>query len=272
MLVTLKPREERTQNATEIIAELQRELSRVPGITLYLQPVQDLTIEDRVSRTQFQFILEDPDSTRLSEWVPKLIDRLKKEPALADVASDLQDRGLQAFLAIDRDAASRLGVSVSAIDDALYDAFGQRLISTIYTQANQYRVVLEAAPRYQIGPEALEQIHVTATNAARRWRGGRRRGWRWRQRGGGRRGQHVAGAAVGRGARRGAPHAAGDQSRGAVPRRDALVQSRPGRVARRRGRPRSKPRSARSACPPASRRASRARRKRSARRSTARCC
>ncbi len=137
----------------------------MPGITLYLQPVQDLTIEDRVSRTQFQFILEDPDSNRLSEWVPKLIDRLKKEPALADVASDLQDRGLQAYLAIDRDAASRLGVSVSAIDDALYDAFGQRLISTIYTQANQYRVVLEAAPRYQIGPEALEQIHVTAANA-----------------------------------------------------------------------------------------------------------
>jgi multidrug efflux pump len=166
MLVTLTPRDERVNAAKDIIVELQRELARVPGITLYLQPVQDLTIEDRVSRTQFQFILEDPDSNRLSEWVPKLIDRLKKEPSLADVASDLQDRGLQAFLAIDRDAASRLGVSVSAIDDALYDAFGQRLISTIYTQANQYRVVLEAAPRYQIGPESLEQIHVTATNAS----------------------------------------------------------------------------------------------------------
>jgi multidrug efflux pump len=172
MLVTLTPRSERQQNANDIIAELQRELARVPGITLYLQPVQDLTIEDRVSRTQFQFILEDPDSARLSEWVPKLIDRLKKEPSLADVASDLQDRGLQAYLAIDRDAASRLGVSVSAIDDALYDAFGQRLISTIYTQANQYRVVLEAAPRYQIGPEALEQIHVTATNSGGAGAGG----------------------------------------------------------------------------------------------------
>ncbi len=98
--------------------------------------------------------------TRLSEWVPKLIDRLNKAPELLDVASDLQDRGLQAFLHIDRDAASRLGISVSAIDDALYDAFGQRLISTIYTQANQYRVVLEAAPRYQIGPDSLGQIHV----------------------------------------------------------------------------------------------------------------
>ena len=117
----------------------------MPGITLFLQPVQDLTIEDRVSRTQFQFIMEDPDADRLSEWVPRLIDRLKQSPELQDVASDLQDRGLQAFLDIDRDAAGRLGISVSAIDDALYDAFGQRLISTIYTQANQYRVVLEAA-------------------------------------------------------------------------------------------------------------------------------
>jgi multidrug efflux pump len=166
MLVTLTPRDARRQSATQIIADLQQRLARVPGITLYLQPVQDLTIEDRVSRTQFQFIMEDPDANRLSEWVPKLIDRLKREPALADVASDLQDRGLQAYLAIDRDAASRLGVSVTAIDDALYDAFGQRLISTIYTQANQYRVVLEAAPRYQIGPEALEQIYVAATGNA----------------------------------------------------------------------------------------------------------
>ena len=124
----------------------------MPGITVYLQPVQDLTIEDRVSRTQFQFIMEDPDANRLSEWVPKLVDRLRAAPELLDVASDLQDRGLQAFLNVDRDAASRLGVSVSAIDDALYDAFGQRLISTIYTQANQYRVVLEAAPQYQVGP------------------------------------------------------------------------------------------------------------------------
>ena len=102
--------------------------------------------------------------TRLSEWVPKLIDRLNKAPELLDVASDLQDRGLQAFLHIDRDAASRLGISVSAIDDALYDAFGQRLISTIYTQANQYRVVLEAAPRYQIGPDSLGQIHVATSD------------------------------------------------------------------------------------------------------------
>ena len=160
MLITLKPHDDRTRTAAEVIASLRTRLAAVPGITLYLQPVQDLTIEDRVSRTQFQFILEDPDSDRLSEWVPKLIERLRSSPALLDVASDLQDRGLQAFLDIDRDAASRLGVSVSAVDDALYDAFGQRLISTIYTQANQYRVVLEAAPRYQFGPESLGLIHV----------------------------------------------------------------------------------------------------------------
>jgi multidrug efflux pump len=160
MLITLRPHDERTRTAGQVIASLRERLAAVPGITLYLQPVQDLTIEDRVSRTQFQFILEDPDADRLGLWVPRLIERLRKAPELLDVASDLQDRGLQAFLDIDRDAASRLGISVSAIDDALYDAFGQRLISTIYTQANQYRVVLEAAPRFQMGPESLSQIHV----------------------------------------------------------------------------------------------------------------
>jgi multidrug efflux pump len=164
MLITLAPHEKRTRTAGDVIASLRRKLQAVPGITLYLQPVQDLTIEDRVSRTQFQFILEDPDASRLSEWVPKLTERLRQAPELLDVASDLQDRGLQAYLDIDRDAASRLGVSVSAIDDALYDAFGQRLISTIYTQANQYRVVLEAAPRYQMGPESLSQIHVATSD------------------------------------------------------------------------------------------------------------
>jgi multidrug efflux pump len=163
MLVTLKPIEERALTASQVIARLRRSVAGVPGITVYFQPVQDLTIEDRVSRTQFQFILEDPDARRLGEWVPRLVDRLKQEPKLADVASDLANKGLQAYVDIDRDAASRLGVSVSAIDDALYDAFGQRLISTIYTQANQYRVVLEAAPRYQIGPDALGQIHVAAS-------------------------------------------------------------------------------------------------------------
>jgi multidrug efflux pump len=160
MLISLEPRSQRSRSAIEIIASLRTRLQRVPGITLYLQPVQDLTIEDRVSRTQFQFTMEDPNADELAEWVPRLIARLQKQPELMDVASDLQDQGLQAYLNIDRDAASRLGISVSAIDDALYDAFGQRLISTIYTQANQYRVVLEAAPSYQVGPASLGQIHV----------------------------------------------------------------------------------------------------------------
>ena len=164
MLVTLTPRDDRDRSATEIIAALRERVARVPGITLYMQPVQDLTIEDRVSRTQFQFTLEDPDAARLGLWVPKLVERLQQSPYLADVASDLQDRGLQAFLDIDRDAASRLGIRVAAIDDALYDAFGQRLISTIYTQANQYRVVLEVAPRFQIGPEALGQVFVATSD------------------------------------------------------------------------------------------------------------
>jgi multidrug efflux pump len=163
MLITLASHEERTRTASEIIASLRGRLQEVPGITLYMQPVQDLTIEDRVSRTQFQFILEDPDASRLSEWVPRLVARLRRAPELLDVASDLQDRGLQAYLHIDRDAASRLGVSVSAIVDALYDAFGQRQISTIYTQANQYRVVLEADPQHQVGPEALRQVYVAGT-------------------------------------------------------------------------------------------------------------
>jgi multidrug efflux pump len=160
MLITLAPTEERSRNATEIIASLRARLQQVPGITLYMQPVQDLTIEDRVSRTQFQFIMEDPDARNLSEWVPKLVARLQRAPELLDAASDLQDRGLQAFLHIDRDAASRLGVSVSAIVDALYDAFGQRQISTIYTQANQYRVVLETEPEHQVGPDSLREIYV----------------------------------------------------------------------------------------------------------------
>jgi multidrug efflux pump len=164
MLVTLAPRDERSRSATEIIAGLRERAARVPGISVYLQPVQDLTIEDRVSRTQFQFTLEDPDANRLGEWVPKLVARLQQSPYLADVASDLQDRGLQAFLDIDRDAASRLGIRVAAIDDALYDAFGQRLISTIYTQANQYRVVLEVSPRLQIGPDALGQVFVATAD------------------------------------------------------------------------------------------------------------
>ncbi|SFI38033.1 multidrug efflux pump [Pseudomonas guineae] len=160
LLINLTPRAERDVSASQIIERLRPELARIPGIELYLQPVQDLSIEDRVSRTQFQFSMESPDSSLLEAWVPKLVSALREQPELRDVASDLQNRGLQVFLQIDRDLAGRLGVSVADIDNALYDAFGQRQISTIYTQASQYRVVLESENAGSIGPAALRQIHV----------------------------------------------------------------------------------------------------------------
>ncbi|PTY07149.1 multidrug transporter subunit MdtC [Opitutaceae bacterium EW11] len=161
MLINLKPHGERSDSASEIIERLQKRAQEVPGITLYLQPVQELTIEDRVSRTQFQFMLTCPNGQLLQEWVPLFVERLRRSPALADVASDLQSDGLQAYFEIDREAASRLGISVSDIDDALYSAFGQRQISTLFTQASQYRVILEANPRLVSGPQALESIFVT---------------------------------------------------------------------------------------------------------------
>ena len=163
LLVNLKPLAERDADASAVIRRLQPRLAQLPGITLYMQPVQDLTVEDRVSRTQYQFSLEDADPERLALWVPQMVERMRAIPALADVASDLQDRGLQAYLEIDRDAAGRLGLSMNAIDNALYSAFGQRQVSTIFTQANQYRVVLEVAPQFQASPSALEAIHVSGS-------------------------------------------------------------------------------------------------------------
>ncbi|MDD0843524.1 MdtB/MuxB family multidrug efflux RND transporter permease subunit [Pseudomonas sp. Gutcm_11s] len=164
LLINLKPHRERDATASEVIERLRPELAKVPGIALYLQPVQDLTIEDRVSRTQFQFSLESPDGKLLEEWTPRLITALSEQPELRDIASDLQNQGLQVFLSIDRDAASRLGVSVGNIDDALYDAFGQRQISTIFTQASQYRVVLESTGAGELGPQALQRIHVATAS------------------------------------------------------------------------------------------------------------
>ncbi|MBC3273190.1 MdtB/MuxB family multidrug efflux RND transporter permease subunit [Pseudomonas sp. SWRI81] len=166
LLINLKPHGERDLTATEVIARLQPQLDKLVGIRLFMQPVQDLTIEDRVSRTQYQFSLSSPDSELLSQWSGRLVEALAQRPELTDVASDLQDKGLQVYLVIDRDAASRLGVSVSNITDALYDAFGQRQISTIYTQASQYRVVLQAQAGERIGPQALDQIHVKTTDDA----------------------------------------------------------------------------------------------------------
>ncbi|MFJ2529783.1 MdtB/MuxB family multidrug efflux RND transporter permease subunit [Pseudomonas helmanticensis] len=166
LLINLKPHGERDLSATEVIARLQPQLDKLVGIRLFMQPVQDLTIEDRVSRTQYQFSMSSPDSELLSQWSGRLVEALAQRPELTDVASDLQDKGLQVYLVIDRDAASRLGVSVANITDALYDAFGQRQISTIYTQASQYRVVLQAQAGEKIGPQALDQIHVKTTDGA----------------------------------------------------------------------------------------------------------
>jgi multidrug efflux pump len=160
MLINLKPLKERGVSVTEIIRRLQSKLGQVEGISLYMQPVQDLTIENRVSRTQYQFSVEDADPKELSVWVPRLVERLRELPQLADVASDLQDQGLQAFVEIDRDTASRLGITPTMIDNALYNAFGQRLVSTIFTQSNQYRVVLEVRPEFQKGPAALDDIYI----------------------------------------------------------------------------------------------------------------
>lgn len=166
MLINLKPHSKRTKNAQEIIQEIQTQLHDVEGITLYMQPIQDLSLEDRVSRTQYQFTLESANTKDLETWTPQILEALSKLPQLKDVVSDQQDQGLQVYVDIDRSTASRLGISVAAIDAALYNAFGQRLISTIYTQTSQYRVILEVEPRYQMGPSALENLYVTNASGA----------------------------------------------------------------------------------------------------------
>ncbi len=164
LLINLKAHGQRNLSAAQVITRLQPQIDKLVGIRLYMQPVQDLTIEDRVSRTQYQFSMSSPDAELLALWSEKLVHALSQLPQLTDVASDLQDKGLQVYLVIDRDAASRLGVNVSTITDALYDAFGQRQISTIYTQASQYRVVLQAQSGETLGPDALNQIYVKTTD------------------------------------------------------------------------------------------------------------
>ena len=162
--INLKPREQRNEDAPAIIRRLQASLADVKGINLYLQPVQDLTVEDRISRTQFQYTMEDADAQELAEWAPKLIEKMRNLPQLTDVTSDQQERGMQATLTIDRDTASRLGILPQTIDDTLYDAFGQRQVSTIFTQLNQYHVVLEVNPAFQQNPDALKEIYVHSSN------------------------------------------------------------------------------------------------------------
>jgi multidrug efflux pump len=164
--INLKPRDERSADASAIIRRLQPQLEAVDGITLYMQPVQDLTVENRVSRTQYQYSLEDADARELAEWTPRLLEKLRARPELADVASDQQDGGLRSHLVIDRDTAARFGIVPQAIDDTLYDAFGQRPVSTIFTQLNQYRVILEVAPRFQQDPESLKVIYVKSPSGA----------------------------------------------------------------------------------------------------------
>ena len=164
--INLKPRNKRRADASAIIRRLGPAIEHVEGITLYMQPVQDLTVENRVSRTQYQYSLEDADARELAEWAPRLVERLRGLTELRDVASDQQDGGLMASLVIDRDLASRLAILPQAIDDTLYYAFGQRQVSTIFTQLNQYHVVLEVAPRFQQDPEALKSIYVKSASGA----------------------------------------------------------------------------------------------------------
>ncbi len=162
--INLKPLAERGISASDVIRRLQPEVAQVDGITLFLQPIQDLTVEDRISRTQFQYSLEDVDPKELAYWTPRVIEKLTALPELRDVASDRQDYGLLATLVIDRDTASRLGVLPADIDNTLYDAFGQRQVSTIFTQLNQYHVVMEADPQFQQNPDALKNIYVRSAS------------------------------------------------------------------------------------------------------------
>ncbi|WP_062059063.1 multidrug efflux RND transporter permease subunit [Cellvibrio sp. OA-2007] len=164
LLINLKDHQTRDASASEIIGQLKERIAGIAGITAWFQPVQELSIEDRVSRTQYQFSLTTPDADLLDQWTPRLLERLRQEPALADVAADLQSRGLQAYVEIDRDAAARLGVKVSDIANALQTAYGQRQIATLFTQANQYRVVLEVDPDYAQGIAALQNTYIATSS------------------------------------------------------------------------------------------------------------
>jgi multidrug efflux pump len=166
LLINLRPRDERRTAVSDVIRRLKDETAGVPGMSLYMQPVQDLTIDATVSRTQYKFVLEDPSLTELQAWVPKLVDRLSALPELEDVASDAESHGLSAYILIDRDTAGRFGITPATIDNALYDAFGQRIVSTIFTQSNQYRVILEAEPSLQRSLDSLGAIYLPSSISA----------------------------------------------------------------------------------------------------------
>jgi multidrug efflux pump len=165
MLINLKPLNQRKMSASDVIRRLQPNLEKVEGITLYMQPVQDITVDDRVSRTQYQYTLEDPDANELNLWTSKLVDKLKQIPELRDVATDQQTQGLAASLIIDRVTASRMGITPNMIDQTLYDAFGQRQVDTLYTQLNQYHVIVETMPEFQKNPSKLQDIYVRSAIA-----------------------------------------------------------------------------------------------------------
>src|SRR5580765_3983949 len=165
MLINLKPVSERKENASAVIRRLQRQAREVTGISLYMQPVQDLSIDTTVSRTQYQCVLEDANPAEFNTWVPKLVTELQKLPQLEDVASDQENEGLAAYLTIDRDTAARFGITPATVDNALYDAFGQRIVSTIFTQSNQYRVILQADKALMNSLEALGTIYLPSATA-----------------------------------------------------------------------------------------------------------
>ncbi|HLJ63870.1 MAG TPA: efflux RND transporter permease subunit, partial [Stellaceae bacterium] len=165
-LINLKPRDEGRVSVSEVIRRLGRETADLPGVSLYMQPVQDLAIDASASRTQYQFVLEDANPDEFPVWIPKLIARLQAIPSLEDVASDLQARGLSAQIVIDRDTAGRFGITPATIDNALYDAFGQRIVSTIFTQSNQYRVILEAARDQQASLASLNDLYLPSSLSA----------------------------------------------------------------------------------------------------------
>ena len=164
ILINLKPLHDRKASASEVMRRLQGGLAKIHGITLYMQPVQDLTVEDRVSRTQYQYTLEDANAEELTDWTAKFIEKLEALPVLRDVTADQQTGGSQARLVIDRVTASRLGITPQAVDDALYDAFGQRQIATLFTQLNQYHVILETMPEFQTNPSKLQNIYVRSAS------------------------------------------------------------------------------------------------------------
>jgi multidrug efflux pump len=163
ILINLKPHDKRNTDIATVMRRIQNSTASLTGITLYMQPVQDLTIEGTVSKTQYQFILQDADPVRLAEWTPRLVDKLRQLPQLGDVASDISNQGLSIFVEIDRDQAARFGITPATIDNALYDSYGQRIVSTIFTNSNQYRVILEADPSLQTSLQSLSDIYLPSS-------------------------------------------------------------------------------------------------------------